>query len=244
MLSHICSSYFFASRYFFLFFDILSLHRNNTDRNKVLTAKTKVSWIFVSWVVKTNETGPCCMHHIEDAYPLLYEELDACNISDMFEVRRGGNDETLNQKPLRFQERSKWPLSQVFVTITQEKSDAKTIGKNLASNLVQLDTKARADCNPKYYRGPYGNHIPDPKAGFTFGGIVSHDDNLLPLSYYLSDRDTLSLLHKIFGDKYTKEVMMSDFNHIIEGFFGDARRGRELINGSDWRSTRCPNCLR
>lgn len=110
-----------------------------------------------------------------------------------------------------------WPW-EAFVAVVNDEEEGETtksVGKHITDMLNMHASRSGATSRYVFYR------------------VVSNDNNLRPLSYYLLDEDTTDVFLALYKHNNEKvHVMQSD--ELLRSYFGSAERGRELLALEAW----------
>jgi hypothetical protein len=183
--------------------------------NKVYTASTQADGVFVTWAVRAGDGTASFVR------PLTAYFEQGCNSSkrtDELKVtaimpRRDFHNLEDNVE-LPSSNDASWDWDSFVTVATAEDDTAVTIGEHITDVFNRHDTGKK----PKFL---FCGEVSDAKAG------------LKPLSYYLLDEDVAQVFKSMYASSNEKDVMM-DQSDILEGFFGSAEKGREVLERTSW----------
>jgi hypothetical protein len=183
--------------------------------NKVYTASTQADGVFVTWAVRaSNGTAS----FVRPLTAFFEQQCDSSKLTDEWKVtaimpRRDFHNLEANVE-LPGSNDSSWDWDSFVTVATAEDETAATIG----SHITDVFNRHDAGNKPKFL---FCGEVSDAKAG------------LKPLSHYLLDEDVAQVFKSMYASNNEKDVMMGQGN-ILEGFFGSAEKGREVLEGSSW----------
>ena len=190
--------------------------------NKVYTASTQADGVFVTWAVRAGN-GTASFVRPLTAY--FEQECNSSNLTNEWKVtaimpRRDFHNLEANVE-LPASNEASWDWDSFVTVATAEDDTAAAIGNHITDAFNRHDTSTAP--------GQKGN-----KPKFLFCGEVSDAKaGLKPLSHYLLDEDVAQVFKSMYASNNEKDVMMGQ-GDILEGFFGSAEKGREVLEGTSW----------
>ena len=216
-----------ANPYVKLSYNIGAISNKQGYSNKITTVKVAADNVFVSW-----STRPCAknvssyLKPLKDHFELHCNDnglLDTWKISGFLTRREFNQTDHLENKKLTGSPDAAWPW-EAIVTILPPQIDppptAVSVGKHVADAFTAFATDSKA----------FGRN----KVSFAFHRDASEAEPA-PLSRYVLDEDVVQVVKIMYAQQHKKEDVL-DNDDLLERFFGDADRGRSLLEFEAWGS--------
>ncbi len=158
----------------------------------------------------------------------LVKEWNIATILNRKDPNGGVNDKLVGSKG------KDWPWD-AFVTVDEEGASAEQIGRQIAKAFTAFAIKSKNATSIDDTTGGSFKHNQE----FAFRRVVSDGEDLKPLSYYLLENDAVLLFRSLFAPDNSKDDLLKN-DDLLEDFFGDADRGRYLINNTNWNIPQVP----
>ena len=216
-----------ANPYVKLSYNIGAISNKQGYSNKITTVKVAADNVFVSWSTRPGAKNVSSyLKPLKDHFELHCNDnglLDTWKISGFLTRREFNQTDPLENKKLTGSPDAAWPW-EAIVTILPPQIDppptAVSVGKHVADAFTAFATDSKA----------FGRN----KVSFAFHRDASEAEPA-PLSRYVLDEDVVQVVKIMYAQQHKKEDVL-DNDDLLERFFGDADRGRSLLEFEAWGS--------
>ena len=216
-----------ANPYVKLSYNIGAISNKQGYSNKITTVKVAADNVFVSWSTRPGAKNVSSyLKPLKDHFELHCNYnglLDTWKISGFLTRREFNQTDPLENKKLTGSPDAAWPW-EAIVTILPPQIDppqtAVSVGKHVADAFTAFATDSKA----------FGRN----KVSFAFHRDASEAEPA-PLSRYVLDEDVVQVVKIMYAQQHKKEDVL-DNDDLLERFFGDADRGRSLLEFEAWGS--------
>ena len=216
-----------ANPYVKLSYNIGAISNKQGYSNKITTVKVAADNVFVSWSTRPGAKNVSSyLKPLKDHFELHCNDnglLDTWKISGLLTRRELNQTDPLENKKLTGSPDAAWPW-EAIVTILPPQIDppptAVSVGKHVADAFTAFATDSKA----------FGRN----KVSFAFHRDASEAEPA-PLSRYVLDEDVVQVVKIMYAQQHKKEDVL-DNDDLLERFFGDADRGRSLLEFEAWGS--------
>jgi len=218
-----------ANPYAKLSYNIGSLNSKQSNSNKITTVKVAADNVFVSWSTRPGAKNVSSyLKPLKDHFELHCNDnegvlMNTWKISGFLTRREFNQTDPLENKKLTGSPDAAWPW-EAIVTLVPPQSDpsptAVSVGKHVASTFTAFADESKV----------FGRN----KVSFAFHRDASEAEPA-PLSRYVLDEDVVQVVKIMYAQQHKKEDVL-DNDDLLERFFGDADRGRSLLEFEAWGS--------
>ena len=216
-----------ANPYVKLSYNIGAISNKQGYSNKITTVKVAADNVFVSWSTRPGAKNVSSyLKPLKDHFELHCNDnglLDTWKISGFLTRREFNQTDPLENKKLTGSPDAAWPW-EAIVTILPPQIDpsptAVSVGKHVASTFTAFADESKV----------FGRN----KVSFAFHRDASEAEPA-PLSRYVLDEDVVQVVKIMYAQQHKKEDVL-DNDDLLERFFGDADRGRSLLEFEAWGS--------
>jgi len=189
--------------------------------NKVYTASTRADGVFVTWASRSNGSAS----FVRPLKTHFEKESSSSNLTEEWKVtaimpRRDFHHPDANAELPASSYDSMWGWDS-FVTVATEGDTATSVGKHITGVFNEHETNAAPGQKRSKLQFAFCGEVSDAKAG------------LKPLSHFLLDEDVAEVFKSVYAGSNEKEFMLGQ-DVILEGFFGSAEKGRDVLEVGSW----------
>ena len=218
-----------ANPYVKLSYNIGAISNKQGYSNKITTVKVAADNVFVSWSTRPGAKNVSSyLKPLKDHFELHCNDnegvlMNTWKISGFLTRREFNQTDPLENKKLTGSPDAAWPW-EAIVTLVPPQSDpsptAVSVGKHVASTFTAFADESKV----------FGRN----KVSFAFHRDASEAEPA-PLSRYVLDEDVVQVVKIMYAQQHKKEDVL-DNDDLLERFFGDADRGRSLLEFEAWGS--------
>ena len=218
-----------ANPYVKLSYNIGAISNKQGYSNKITTVKVAADNVFVSWSTRPGAKNVSSyLKPLKDHFELHCNDnglLDTWKISGFLTRKEFNFNQTdpFENKKLTGSPDAAWPW-EAIVTLVPPQSDpsptAVSVGKHVASTFTAFADESKV----------FGRN----KVSFAFHRDASEAEPA-PLSRYVVDDDVVQVVKIMYAKQHKKEDVL-DNDDLLKSFFGDADRGRSLLEFEAWGS--------
>ena len=216
-----------ANPYVKLSYNIGAISNKQGYSNKITTVKVAADNVFVSWSTRPGAKNVSSyLKPLKDHFELHCNDnglLDTWKISGFLTRKEFNQTDPFENKKLTGSPDAAWPW-EAIVTILPPQIEppptAASVGKHIANAFTAFATDSKA----------FGRN----KVSFAFHRDASEAEPA-PLSRYVLDEDVVQVVKIMYAQQHKKEDVL-DNDDLLERFFGDADRGRSLLEFEAWGS--------